>query len=109
MAAVKLRPGARFDPEGFYAWCETQVSEGSMDRKWVPDFLRVVEDFESTPTQKVLVRPRKQAHVDRSRCAGNPVYWRERGDTAFRVLTDADYAALREEFAAAERLELLER
>jgi fatty-acyl-CoA synthase len=109
MAAVKLREGASFDPATFYAWCEEQVSGGSMDRKWVPDFVRVVDDFEYTQTQKVLVRHLKQVHFDRERCGKEAVYWRQRRDAAFRVFTADDYAALRDEFAAAERLELLTR
>ena len=56
MAAVKLRPGASFDPAGFFAFCEGQVHQGGMDRKWFPDFVRVVDEFEFTQTQKILVR-----------------------------------------------------
>ena len=62
MAALKLREGARFDPKGFFDWCEAQVSGASMDRKWFPDFVRVVDDFEYTQTQKVLVRAYKKVH-----------------------------------------------
>ena len=32
MAALKLRPGARFDPEGFFAYCDEQIQHGGMDR-----------------------------------------------------------------------------
>ncbi len=67
MAAIKLREGARFDPQAFFEWCETQVSGGSMDRKWFPDFVRLVDDFEYTQTQKVLVRNLKKVHFDRRR------------------------------------------
>src|SRR6185295_8030518 len=41
MAALKLRPGARFDPKAFFEYCEAQVEHGGMDRKWIPDFVRV--------------------------------------------------------------------
>lgn len=110
MAAIKLCPGATFDPKGFLEWCEAQVRGASMDRKWVPDFIRLVEDFEYTQTQKVLVRNYKKVHFDRNRLAENePVYWRQRGDTAFKPLTTADYTQLREEFKAREKLELLDR
>jgi fatty-acyl-CoA synthase len=109
MAAVKLRQGASFDATAFYQWCDEQVSGGSMDRKWVPDFVRVVDDFEYTQTQKVLVRHLKQVHFDRERCGKEALYWRQRGDTEFRVFTADDYAAVRDEFAAAERLDLLDR
>ena len=110
MAAIKLRPGAAFDPKGFYDWCEQQVSSASMDRKWFPDFVRIVGDFEYTQTQKVLVRHYKQAHFDRNRVPRDEaIYWRRRGDTAFVPFTNADYQCLREEFAAREKLELLDR
>src|SRR5262249_62169262 len=48
MAALKLRPGARFDAKGFFDFCERQVVGGGMDRKWFPDFVRIVPEFEST-------------------------------------------------------------
>jgi len=110
MTAIKLRPGAAFDPRGFYEWCDAQVSGASMDRKWFPDFVRIVDDFEFTQTQKVLVRNYKKHHFDRNRLPHDePVYWRERGDTAFKPLTPADYERLRAEFASREKLDLLDR
>jgi len=108
MAAVKMRGGAKFEPRGFLAWCEAQASNGSMDRKWIPDFVRVVDDFEYTETQKVLVRGLKKEHFDRRRLADEPIYWRRRGDTEYRRFTAGDYEALRGEFAAAEKLVLLD-
>lgn len=109
MAAIKLRAGATFDPKGFLEWCETQVNGASMDRKWVPDFVRLVRDFEYTQTQKVLVRHLKQVHFDLNRVTSEPIYWRRRGDAAFRRFTVADYERLRAEFAAREKVHLLDR
>jgi fatty-acyl-CoA synthase len=109
MAAVKLRDGTRFDPAGFHRWCATQVEGASMDRKWMPDFVRLVDDFEYTQTQKVLVRNLKKAHFDRRRLPDEPIFWRERGDETFKPFGAADYERLRGEFAASERLELLDR
>jgi fatty-acyl-CoA synthase len=109
MAALKLRPGARFDPREFYAFCEGQVAHGGMDRKWIPDFVRVVDEFEYTQTQKILVRNLKQAHFDRRRLPDAAIWWRQRGDDAFRPFRAADYEALRGEFEAAERAALLDR
>jgi fatty-acyl-CoA synthase len=108
MVALELRPGARFDPAGFFAFCEAQVQGGGMDRKWFPDFVRIVESFEFTQTQKILVRALKKDHFRRDRLPTEPIFWRRRGDASFRELTAADYAELRREFAAAERLHLLE-
>jgi fatty-acyl-CoA synthase len=110
MAALLLRDGTRFDPKDFYSWCDEQVTSGSMDRKWFPDFVRIVDEFEFTQTQKVLVRNYKKLHFDLNRLpAGTPIYWRQRGDAAFKPLTSTDYEALREEFAAREKLPLLDR
>lgn len=109
MAGVKMRGGTRFDPKEFFEWCDAQVNGGSMDRKWFPDFVRLVEDFEYTQTQKVLVRNLKKVHFDRSRLPDEPIYWRERGDTAFKPLTAEDYQRIRKTFEAAEKLQLLDR
>ncbi len=109
MAAIKMRPGAKFDPRGFFEWCEQQITGASMDRKWFPDFIRIVDDFEYTETQKVLVRNYKKVHFDRNRLPDAELYWRCRGDTEFKPFGRADYDALRAEFAARERLNLLDR
>jgi len=109
MAAVKLRTDVRFDPQAFFDWCEVQVNTASMDRKWVPDFVRVIDDFEYTQTQKVLVRNLKKVHFDYRRLGDVSIYWRQRGDTTFHPFTRDDYEGLRKEFAAREKLDLLDR
>jgi len=109
MVALKLRPGASFAPQGFFDFCERQVAEGGMDRKWIPDFVRIVDDFEYTQTQKILVRTLKKEHFHRGRLEDAPLYWRRRGDTTFSWLSAQDFERLRAEFAAAERADLLER
>jgi fatty-acyl-CoA synthase len=109
MAALKLRAGAKFDPKAFFDFCETLVGKGGMDRKWFPDFVRVVDEFEYTQTEKILVRNLKKVHFDRRRLPDAPLYWRSRGDAAFRPLTPEAYEGLRRQFAAAEKLELLDR
>ncbi len=109
MVALKLREAAVFDPQAFFDLCEDLVTRGGMDRKWVPDFVRLVEEFEYTQTQKILVRHLKQVHFDRRRLPDAPLYWRRRGDTRFRDFTANDYEDLRREFEASERLDLLDR
>jgi len=109
MVALKLRPGCRFDPSAFFDFCEREVSHGGMDRKWFPDFVRVVDEFEYTQTQKILVRNLKQLHYDRRRLPDAELYWRERGDASFRPFSAEDYEALRARFEAAERVDLLDR
>jgi hypothetical protein len=80
-----------------------------MDRKWFPDFVRVVDEFEYTQTEKILVRNLKKVHFDKNRLGDAPVFFRRRGDTAYHPLTAAAYGKLREEFAASEKLDLLDR
>jgi fatty-acyl-CoA synthase len=109
MAALKLREGARFDPQEFFDFCEDRVENGGMDRKWFPDFIRVVDEFEYTKTQKVLVRNLKGVHFDLNRLGRARVFFRTRGDTSFRPFDPGDYQALRGEFERSERLELLDR
>lgn len=109
MAAVKLREGVEFDAKGFFEWCDAQVTGGSMDRKWFPDYVRLVDDFEYTQTQKVLVRNLKKVHFDRRRLRSEPIYWRERGDAAFKTLTGDDYERIHKTFEKAEKADLLDR
>jgi fatty-acyl-CoA synthase len=109
MAALKMRAGVRFDPQAFFEWCEAEIEGGSMDRKWMPDFVRIVDDFTYTQTQKVLVRHLKQEHFNRHRIPEAVIYWRRRGDRSFRPFGNDDYENLRQEFAAREKLDLLER
>ncbi len=108
MAALKLRPDARFDAQAFFDFCERQVRDGGMDRKWVPDFIRIVPEFEYTKTEKILVRNLKRVHFDRRRLPDEPIFWRRRGATTFEPFGTADFDALRREFAAAEKLALLD-
>jgi fatty-acyl-CoA synthase len=108
MVALKLRDAERFDPQEFFDYCEQQVAAGGMDRKWVPDFVRVVEEFTYTETQKILVRALKREHFDRRRLPDAELYWRERGDTAFRPFGADDFASLRERFVERERADLLD-
>jgi hypothetical protein len=80
-----------------------------MDRKWFPDFVRIVRDFEYTQTQKVLVRHLKRVHFDLNRTGDDRIFFRERGDQSFRPLGRGEYEQLRKEFEAAEKLDLLDR
>jgi len=107
MVALKLREGVEFDPQGFFRFCDTQVEQGGMDRKWFPDFVRLVEDFEFTQTQKVLVRNLKREHFHRGRLGEAPLYWRRRGDDRFHPFGVADFESLASDFERAERHHLL--
>lgn len=109
MVALKLREGRRFDAQGFFDFCERQVASGGIDRKWFPDFVRIVEEFPYTQTQKILVRTLKQEHFDLRRLEGEPIFFRCRGDSSYREFKRSDYDSLRAEFEASERAGLLGR
>ncbi|MFQ5418009.1 MAG: AMP-binding protein [Myxococcota bacterium] len=109
MVALKLREGARFDPQKFFDYCQHATTHGGMDPKWFPDFVRVVSEFEYTQTQKVLVRNLKAVQFDRRRLPDEPIYWRQRGDTTYREFTKADFEELQKSFEASERGHLLDR
>jgi len=109
MVAVKLRQGAQFDPQSFFDFCQSLTTEGGMDPKWFPDFVRVVDEFEYTQTQKILVRNLKAVHFDRRRLPDEPIYWRQRGDTTYRVFSKSDFEQLQKAFEASERGHLLDR
>jgi fatty-acyl-CoA synthase len=110
MAAVKLKEGTRFDPKAFFDYMSEQTEHGSMDPKWFPDFVRVVDEFEYTQTEKVLVRNLKRVHFDLARLPeGTEIYWRRRGDETYQPFSSASYQELRREFEAAEKLDLLDR
>ena len=57
MAAIVLRPGATFDPEGFAAFLGEQADLGT---KAAPRFVRVAAALPSTQTNKVLKRQLQQ-------------------------------------------------
>jgi fatty-acyl-CoA synthase len=109
MSALKLRNGAVFDPQAFFRFCQDMTASGGMDPKWFPDFVRVVDEFEYTKTQKVLVRNLKKVHFDPRRLPDQEIYWRQRGDTTFQPFTKADFDGVRADFEASERAHLLDR
>ena len=55
------------------------------------------------------MRNLKGVHFDRRRLAEAELYWRQRGDTAFRAFSLGDYEQLRRDFEKSERADLLDR
>ena len=80
-----------------------------MDPKWFPDFVRIVEDFLYTQTQKILVRGLKAEHFDRRRLVEDSLFWRLRGSTTYASFQLDDFESLRLEFGRSERANLLDR
>ena len=78
MAAVELRPGATFDPEGFAAFLVAQPDLGT---KWPPRFVRVSPGLPLTATGKITKAPLR---AEAWQCA-DPVFWSPgRGELRYR-------------------------
>jgi fatty-acyl-CoA synthase len=108
MVAVKLYEGAEFDPEDFHQYVTAQAAGGDMDKKWMPDFVRVVPDFEYTRTQKILVRPLKHEFYNLEYAPEGSIYFFQRGFDCYRLFTKADQAKLMDEFKKSGREQVLE-
>lgn len=100
MAALILRPGARFDPAGFAAFLAAQRDLGT---KMVPRYVRIAESLPSTETNKILKRVLRD---ERWEC-GDPVWLRD--GASYRLLEAADRKKIDETFAARGRMNVLGR
>jgi fatty-acyl-CoA synthase len=91
MAAVQLRPGAAFDPDGFATFLAAQSDMGT---KWAPRFVRVSEALPITATSKVLTRTLR---AEAWRCP-DPVWWTPHGrpGVGYQLLGSSDVAGLDE-------------
>jgi len=108
MAAVKLKSNAKFDPKEAYNYFMRQQKEGGMDMKWMPDFIRIVEDFEMThQTQKIVARTLKREHYNLEKVPDMEIFFRQRGDTQYRKLTDDEFEKLKKCFDETGRTNLL--
>ena len=92
MAAVELRPGAAFDPDGFADFLRRQPDMGT---KWAPRFVRLVPALPLTATGKITKAPLR---AEAWRCP-DAVYWSPgRGGPRYRLLTEHDRGALAAQF-----------
>ena len=101
MAALVLRSGAVFDPEGFARWLDGQPD---LSPKWRPRYVRLSASLPTTPTNKVLARRLVHEKFRADRTGGDPVYVRGRGEASYRLLDAGAEAALREAFVTAGRV-----
>ena len=98
MITVQLKDGVAFDPDKVYAWFIKQQKEGGMDPKWMPDYIRVIESFPVTDTQKIMVRPFKREHFNLEGNPGMQIYYRKRGDDTYQRLTLDEFGKIKEAF-----------
>ncbi|HVN38867.1 MAG TPA: AMP-binding protein [Myxococcota bacterium] len=92
MAALVLRPGARFDPEEFARFLAAQRDLGT---KCAPRYVRISDALPMTPTNKILKRSLRR---ERWECA-DPV-WLRGAHGRYLRLDDAGRDRLRAAFAA---------
>jgi fatty-acyl-CoA synthase len=91
MAALQLRSGARFDPDEFAAFVDGLADVGP---KWRPRYVRVVHEFPTTGTNKIIKRTLVRQKYRHDRCAGDELWIRDRGESVFRPFTADDERAL---------------
>jgi fatty-acyl-CoA synthase len=101
MAALQLAPGVAFDPDAFAAFLAGQHDLGT---KWAPAFVRIVEKLPATETNKIL----KRQLVHERWSVDDPIWWRPGRDLTYVPFTPADADALRDRFAAAGRVHILD-
>jgi len=91
MLALVLRDGVNFDPEGFARWIDRQAD---LSPKWRPTHLRVTDALPVSPTNKVLTRTLVHQKYRPDRTGGDTLWFRERGDTAYRAFGPDEADAL---------------
>jgi fatty-acyl-CoA synthase len=98
MAALQV--DGEFDIVAFASFLAEQPDLGT---KWTPTYVRVVNEFPMTSTNKVL----KRELVRQRWNTGDPMWHLRRGES-YTTFTDADRAALGDQFAAAGRSQFFE-
>jgi fatty-acyl-CoA synthase len=99
LAALELEDGLELDPETFASWLAEQADLGT---KWSPTYLRICKALPTVGHDKIDRRQlRREAWL-----TSDPVWRRRPREAAYQPLTADDRIAIREEFAANERLAL---
>jgi fatty-acyl-CoA synthase len=101
MAALLLREGpASFDPVAFATFLDAQSDLGT---KWAPRYVRLVDAFPQTETQKIIKRVLQAAQW----AVSDPVWWRPTVREPYRLLDASGRSAIRDEFERHRRVHLL--
>ncbi len=108
MVALQLAQDLTFEPQKAFDWFRQQQQEGGMDPKWMPDYIRILDEFPVTQTHKILIRPLKQQHFYLEKHPDMQVYFRRRGDSTYLPLTMEAFQEMKTEFQKTGRLHLLE-
>ncbi|MEY2424071.1 MAG: fatty-acyl-CoA synthase [Acidimicrobiaceae bacterium] len=91
MAALRLRDGTTFDPIAFAHYIDALPEVGP---KWRPRYVRVVGEFPTTGTNKIVKRTLVRQKYRRDLCGDDDLYVRDRGADAYRAFTSDDEGAL---------------
>jgi len=98
MVTVQLKKNCAFNPEDAHAWLLRQQKEGGMDPKWMPDYIRIIDSFPVTDTQKIMVKPYKKDYFNIEKNPDMTVYFRERGDSTYRRMTREKFLEIKDGF-----------
>jgi fatty-acyl-CoA synthase len=98
MITVQLKDGITFEPDKVYEWLIKQQKEKGMDPKWMPDYIRIIEKFPVTDTQKIIVRPFKRENFNLENNPGMQIYFRQRGDNTYHRLTAEEFNKIKKDF-----------
>ena len=98
MVTVQLKKGHAFDPDEVHGWLVSQQKEGGMDPKWMPDYIRIIESFPVTDTQKIMVKPYKKEHFNLDRNPDMHIYYRERGGNTYHRMTKEKFLEIKDGF-----------
>lgn len=107
MVTIQMNENQAFDPKKAFNWFVSQQKDGGMDPKWMPDYIRVIDAFSLTSTQKILVRPFKKEHFNIEKHPDITVYCRQRGDKTYYPLTPEIFSEIKENFSKNGREPLL--
>ena len=91
MVGLQLRAGASFDPDAFARFIDDLPDVGP---KWRPRYVRVVTEFPTTGTNKIVKRTLVRQKYRRDLCGDDTLWIRDRGADSYREFSSDDEAAL---------------
>src|SRR5204863_10189357 len=101
MVALQLRAATSFDPKAFAAFIDGLPDIGP---KWRPRYVRVVDEFPTTGTNKIVKRTLVRQKYRRDLCGADEFYVRDRGADSYRPFTGDDEDTVRAALEQAGRI-----
>jgi fatty-acyl-CoA synthase len=100
MVALQMEDGVRFNAEEFAAFLSSQSDLGP---KWVPTYIRIVDELPLTQTNKVLKRTLVSDKWESVTRGEGSMYVRYEKDIAYVPFGKTEYETLRAQFVASNR------